>query len=347
MNTILIVGATGAQGSAIVRFLSSTGRYNIIAFTRSASSSHSVELAALPYVKLAISNAPTGYDTEAFLSAASESDYVLVNTDGFAMGEQAETYWGTRLFELSVRAGVKHFVYSGLDSVGPKSNYDPDLYTGHYQGKARVQGWIHGQKEISMRWTIIRSGPYMELLSAVLAPAQGEDGSLTFQLPLDDGAIPFIYLDDFGKYVDWALTNPNESSSLDYGIATTQASGAQIATAAEKVSGKPSQFVNVPIEAWNSAAWKYLPNGGDTKIGFQSVTDQNVLLMTYAENFTHWWNLYKASPNTNKGLIQRDFVFMDRIVPDRVKSVEEWMRKVGYTGEKQALLKLDAASGQV
>ena len=80
------------------------------------------------------------YDSKAFMSAASDSDYVFVNTDGFAMGEQAETYWGIRLFELSLRAGVKHFIYSGLDSVGPKSNYDPELYTGHYQGKARVQG---------------------------------------------------------------------------------------------------------------------------------------------------------------------------------------------------------------
>lgn len=140
MEKILIIGATGAQGGAVARHLSSTGRYQITAFTRSTSSPHSVQLASLPNVKLAINDASSGYDNKAFMSAASDSDYVFVNTDGFAMGEQAETYWGIRLFELSLRAGVKHFIYSGLDSVGPKSNYDPELYTGHYQGKARVQG---------------------------------------------------------------------------------------------------------------------------------------------------------------------------------------------------------------
>ncbi|KAF4335868.1 hypothetical protein FBEOM_10293 [Fusarium beomiforme] len=344
MKSVLIIGATGAQGSAILRHLSSTGQYNITAFTRSATSPKAVELAALPNVKIAVSSAANGYDTKAFLSAAENSDYVLVNTDGFALGEQAETYWGIRLFELSARAGVKHFIYSGLDSLGPKSNYDPDLYCGHYQGKARIQDWIHAQKNVKMRWSIIKSGPYMELLSAVMSPAIEEDGSLTFQLPLDNGSIPFIPLGDFGKYVHWAFQHPEESNHLDFGIAAVLATGEDIAEASEKVSGKTSRFVNVPIDIWNSVAWKPLPKGQDTKIGFQSVRDDSGLLMTYGENFKSWWNLYKASPSDNSGLIQRDFEFLDRIVPDRVKSVGEWMRKVDYTGQKKEVLKLQAVT---
>lgn len=195
---------------------------------------------------------------------------------------------------------------------------------------------------MKMQWTIIRSGPYMELLSAVMSPAVEQDGSLIFQLPLDNGSIPFIHLDDFGKYVDWALKHPEESNRLDFGIATVLATGDQIAKASEKVSGKTSRFVNVPIDIWNSVAWKTLPQGSDTKIGFQSVKDDSGLLMTYGENFKNWWNLYKASPSDNSGLIQRDFEFLDRIVPDRVKSVEEWMKKVQYTGAKQDLLNLEA-----
>ncbi|KAF9766717.1 hypothetical protein IL306_000837 [Fusarium sp. DS 682] len=248
MKTILVIGATGAQGGAIVRYLSSIGQYQITAFTRSASSSHAMKLTESPNVKLAISSASSGYDTDAFLSTASNTDYVLVNTDGFTLGEQAETYWGIRLFELAARAGVKHFIYSGLDSVGPKSNYDPDLYCGHYQGKARVQG-----SSTSILPDTILSGPYMELLSAVLSPAN-EDRSLIFQFPLDNGSIPFIHLEDFGKYINWALKNPDKSSSLDFGIATVQATGDQVAKACKAVTGRPSQFINVPIEAWNSMA---------------------------------------------------------------------------------------------
>lgn len=194
-----------------------------------------------------------------------------------------------------------------------------------------------------MWWTIIRSGPYMELLSAVMAPAHGSDGSLQFQLPLDKGAIPFIHLGDFGRYVDWALSNADESAGKDFGIATAHVTGQEIAETCTKFTGKPSEFVNIPVEAWNQVAWKGLPNGPDTKIGFQTIKDDRALLMSYGENFAHWWGLYKASSG-NTGLIRRDYVFLDRIVPDRVKSLAEWMEKVGYTGEKEEVLNIEAVT---
>jgi uncharacterized protein YbjT (DUF2867 family) len=142
MKTVLVLGATGAQGKAITEHLSKTGEYQILAYTRSPESPHAQELAALPNVKPVSSGASSGYDLEAFTAAAQKSDYVIVNTDGFATGEIAETYWGIRLFQLAERAGVKHLIYSGLDSLGKETNYDPDYYVGHYEGKARVQGKI-------------------------------------------------------------------------------------------------------------------------------------------------------------------------------------------------------------
>lgn len=198
---------------------------------------------------------------------------------------------------------------------------------------------MHAQKDLSMKWTIIRSGPYMEMLSALMCPAEQADGSLHFQLPMDDGAIPFIYLGDFGRYIDWVFSNRDVSAGLDLGIATTHATGTQVAEACEKATGKPSKYTPIPIEVWNSVAWKALPNGPDTKIGFQTVKDHDSLLMTFGENFAHWWKLYQASAD-NTGLIQRDYAFLDKILPDRVKSVDDWMSKVNYTGAKENLLNL-------
>lgn len=66
MKSILIVGATGAQGGAIVETLSSTNEYNILAFTRSETSSQAKTLASLPNVKLVVNNASSGYDVEVF-----------------------------------------------------------------------------------------------------------------------------------------------------------------------------------------------------------------------------------------------------------------------------------------
>ncbi|KAF7556354.1 hypothetical protein G7046_g6320 [Stylonectria norvegica] len=342
MKTILVVGATGAQSGAVVRVLSATGQYKILALTRSASSSQAVALGELPNVELVISDIASGYNIDTFSAAASRSDYVLVNTDGFSLGEQAETFWGIRLFELSARAGVKHLIYSGLDSIGKLSGYEPDLYVGHYEGKARVQEWMQAQKNSKMAWTIIRSGPYIESLSSLMAPAVSDDGTMTFQLPLADGAIPFIHLGDFGNYVRWALEHPEQSNRLDFGVATSHVSGNEIAEASQRVTGKPATYAAIPIEAWNSVAWGNLPRGPQTKIGFQTVKDDNALTMSYGDNFAHWWNLYKASNTDNTGLIQRDYGFLDKILPERVRSVEEWMRKVGYTSERRQLLKLQS-----
>ena len=199
--------------------------------------------------------------------------------------------------------------------------------------------WIHAQKDSQMKWTIIRSGPYMELLSAVMNPTKDEDGATVFTLPLGEGNLPFIHLSDFPKYVDWALSNPEESDHLDFGIATAHISGDQIAADVSAYTGKPSKYVDITADAWNAEAWKSLPNGPQTKIGFQYIKDDNALSMSYGENFENWWNLYKVSAG-NQGLITRDYAFLDKIVPDRVKSLEEWLKKVQYTGDRQSVMKL-------
>lgn len=39
----------------------------------------------------------------------------FVNTDGFTVGEAAETFAGIKIFELAKAARVRHFVWSSLD----------------------------------------------------------------------------------------------------------------------------------------------------------------------------------------------------------------------------------------
>jgi hypothetical protein len=139
MKTGLIIGGTGRQGEAIVQFLSSTNQYHFLILTRNTTSDSALKLAALPNVDLVANNALNGYDFESFLSAASRSEFVFINTDGFTLGERAEIYWGIGLFELARKAGVEHFKYSGLNHNGEETAFDPKSYVGHYEGKARVQ----------------------------------------------------------------------------------------------------------------------------------------------------------------------------------------------------------------
>ncbi|KIW88132.1 uncharacterized protein Z519_11243 [Cladophialophora bantiana CBS 173.52] len=338
MKTIVFIGGTGAQGGAIIRTLSSTNEYKVLALTRSTSSSAAQEIAHLPNVELIESKASFGYDVDKFYEAAQRSDYAFINTDGFALGEQAETYWGIRLFELSARAGVKHLIWSGLDYNGRKTGYDPKFYVGHYEGKARVTEWMRSQPTSPMAWSVINSGPYIEMLWELLLPERGSDDVYRFKLPLGQGAIPFVHLGDFGRYVAWIYANQDESNGMILDIAVAHVSGPDLAKAFTAATGKKAEYIYEPANENVEKHFKHLPKGVDTKVGITSVKDENALLLTFGENFTNWWNLYQNSAH-NKGIIQRDYVLLDRILPDRVKSAEEWMRKVGYDGTRRKVIK--------
>lgn len=330
MHSILVIGGTGAQGAEVVRYLSSTGQYAVRAQTRNVESAPAKELGALPNVTLVTG----GYDDVSLTAALEDMEYVFVNTDGFSIGQQAETYWGIRIFELARRAGANHLVYSGLDYVGPKTNFDPKYEVGHYLGKAYVAEYMKAQPTSPMNWSVIRSGPYMESLFDNMKPRTNEDSTqFIFTLPLGDGKVPFIVLSDFARYVDWLFAHPEQSTGLDLHVSSAHATGADIANAFTVTNpGKKGIYANVPISAVNEIAWAKLPKKKETKVGYRSVSDDRALLQTFEQNFTNWWNLYKDS------VITRDYELLDRILPDRIRTVEEWMEKEGYNGEGKGIL---------
>lgn len=282
-----------------------------------------------------------GYDDVSLTAALAEQDYVFVNTDGFAIGQQAETYWGIRIFELARRAGIKHLVYSGLDYLGPKTSNNPRYEVGHYLGKAYVAEFMKAQPTSPMKWSIISSGPYMESLFDNMKPQANANGKeFTFALPLGEGAIPFIVLHDLARYVDWLFDHSQVSTGMNLHVATVHASGKDVAEAfATTNPGKKGVYRAIPVSAWHDVAWAKLPKKKETKIGFRSVNDDRALLQTYEQNFTAWWELYKNSAgNKPDGVIVRDYEMLDRILPDRIKSVEEWMKKEDYNGDGKSIL---------
>lgn len=52
MKSILVVGATGQQGGSVVRALSQSGRYHVLALTRNTSSAKAQQIASLPNIQL-------------------------------------------------------------------------------------------------------------------------------------------------------------------------------------------------------------------------------------------------------------------------------------------------------
>jgi hypothetical protein len=83
-----------------------------------------------------------------------------------------------------------------------------------------------------MAWTVINSGPYIEQLGGSKKPIKMADGTYLFAFPLPEGAVPYIYLDDFAAYIDWIFQNPTESNGMTLDVAVTFTA----------VTGKPPSF---------------------------------------------------------------------------------------------------------
>lgn len=280
-------------------------------------------------------------DEPALRKAFSGIDLAFVNTNSWSLGIKNEIYWGIRIYELAVQAGVKHFIWSSLDNFAFDTKYDEDLRVGHYYGKAHVEQWLSSipQRADSTRWSVLTTGPYIEMLSELLRPSRDKNGLYSFNAPLAQGAVPFVHLDDLGVYVDWIFAHIDESAGMNLKVAVEHVSYDYLAKIFTKLTGKPAQYRDITFEqAFTDGPFAPI---AELKLGSETAGDDPTLL-SYRENFTAWWKLYQKS-GENKGILKRDYQLLDRIFPGRVRSLEQWMRKVNYTGEPRLVLKAPGA----
>ena len=136
LKEVAIIGGTGAQGFPIVTALSATGRYQVRVLTRSASSSQAQELAALQNVTLVEGDQ---LDERAIHQLFNGVHAVFVNTNGSAIGEKNETFFGMRFYEIARSEKVEHFIYAAVDYCLKKSGWDEKCHWGN-DAKGRVGG---------------------------------------------------------------------------------------------------------------------------------------------------------------------------------------------------------------
>ncbi|KAL7916758.1 hypothetical protein GGI35DRAFT_485908 [Trichoderma velutinum] len=321
METVLIIGGTGAQGIPVIQALTSDHKYAVRVITRNAATPEAQSLAKIHGVTILEGDC---YDESTLRSIFPGVDRVFANTNGVAIGEMAEVYWGIRLYELSREFGVKHFVYASLLYASKIGNFSDKYRVGHCDGKARVAEYVSAQPTSPMAWSIITSCLYMESLSEFLLPAyEPSDDMHVFALPLGQGRCSMISLDDYAAFVRWTLDNLAQSNGLNLNVVTDSITGHDLAAAFSKVTGKKSVYRDVSLDEYFRLP--IFPDP-DAKMGASG-------LLTVRKNFSGLWNSWKDD------LWTWDHQVLDRVLPARIKSVEEWMVKTGYTGKAVLLLK--------
>ena len=127
--------------------------------------------------------------------------------------------------------------------------------TGHYDGKGRVGEWILFQNQVNsdrMGAAVFTSGPYIEMVISPGTPMTPtvEDGVLTWRVPLGEGAVPHVSLEDCGYYVRWLFDHPERANGMDLEVAIDDVAYADLAAAFEKVTGHPARYIDTDLDTY-------------------------------------------------------------------------------------------------
>ena len=165
-----------------------------------------------------------------------------------------------------------------------------------------------------------------------MSPRLTNDGTVEWRVPLGNGAVVHIALEDCGKYVRWMFDNAfsadgkaGRAAGIDLAVATEHVRYEDVAKAFKKVTGKPARFVNVSEDEY----WASMPHGFKTyRPGqeYSGMRDDDGSIMAFQENFTGFWRMWQASGGSDP-LIKRDYALLDEILPDRIRSVEEFFER--------------------
>jgi len=324
---IFIVGGTGAQGIPVIQSLVVDKKYSVRVLTRDPTSARAKSLLALGNVELLQGT----FADESVLRAGYQScDGAFINIDGFNTGEKTEIYWAIRAYELAIEEGIKFFVYGNLDFAYRKSGYDARMRAGHYDGKGRVGEWILFQNQRNgkrMGAALFTTGPYIEMAisSHTIMTPRVEDGVVTWRVPLGEGTVTHVSLDDCGYYVRWLFDHPERANGMDLEVGIADIPYAELASAFERVTSHPARYVDVSLdEYWNKGP---MASAADIPAGYNA-DKEDPSTMTVKDNFTAFWNIWKYR------VITRDYNLLDEIHPNRIRSAEDFFRKEDKKGKE-------------
>ena len=188
LPTILVTGATGAQGGSVARALLSTRRYLVRCLTRDTTSEKA----------LALQNAGAAlvegdFDDKDSLLAAMKGCYGVFGVTNFWEHYEKEFQQGRNLIDAVQASGVSHFVYSGLPAYFELSN--GQFPVPHCDIKAALENYT---RSLALPATFVHIAFYYENFFSFFPPQKREDGFYYFGFPQGDTSLAMASVEDIG-----------------------------------------------------------------------------------------------------------------------------------------------------
>jgi uncharacterized protein YbjT (DUF2867 family) len=201
---IAVIGATGAQGGAVVNALIASGAFRVRAVTRNpATYSGPADEVVAADLADAVSL------QEAFVGA-----YGVFALSNFMGAELDEFTQGRHAVEAAAKAGVRHFVWSTQPNVEILSDGAFDVP--HFTDKARVDDLVRAAGFTAH--TFVIPPFYFENLVGVMAPQPLPDGGNGWVLPISGDArvVHAASIEDLGGVVAGAFEHPDAVGAGSY-----------------------------------------------------------------------------------------------------------------------------------
>jgi uncharacterized protein YbjT (DUF2867 family) len=271
-KTIAVVGASGAQGGGLVRAILADprGGFSARALTRDVTSAKARALAAAEVVAADVD------DTES-LRRAFDGAYgafcVTFFWDHFS--PEKEQAQAKAMAQAAQQAGVKHVIWSTLEDTRKWIPLDdprmPTLHgkykVPHFDAKGEANQFF---ADAGVPTTWLNTSFYWDnLIHFGMGPKKGEDGKLSFVLPMGDKKLPGIAVEDIGRCAYGIFKRPDLVGKT-VGIAGEHLSGAQMAAELSKALGQPVTHAAVPPDVYRSFGF---PGADDLGNMFQFKAD--------------------------------------------------------------------------
>jgi uncharacterized protein YbjT (DUF2867 family) len=231
-KTVLVTGATGRQGGAVIRHLLPKG-WGLRALTRDPSAHAAKEL-----VRQGVEVVQGDLEDSASVERAAIGVYGVYSVQDFwAVGAKREVQQGKNVADAAKKANVNHFVYSSVGGTERNTGIP------HWESKWQIETYI---RSLSLPATMIRPVAFMETYYV----DQVEVGILKGKLadPIrGDKPYQTIATDDIGAFVALAFDRPAEFIGKELEIAGSELTNLEAAEVFSRVLGRTVKFQKLPL----------------------------------------------------------------------------------------------------
>jgi uncharacterized protein YbjT (DUF2867 family) len=272
---IAVTGATGAQGGGLIRAIlaDKSGQYSARAITRKPDSDKARELA-----QAGVEVVSADLDDQASLTQAFNGAHGAFCVTNFweHFSVEKEMQQAQNLAKAAKAAGVSHAIWSTLEDTRILVPLDDDRMptlqgkykVPHFDGKGEANRFF---SDAGVPTTLLVTSFYWDnLIHFGMGPKKGEDGKLSFVLPMADKKLPGIAAADIGKCAFGIFKRGTELVGKVVAIAGEHLTGTQMASELGRALGQPVAYSYVPPEIYRTFGF---PGADDLANMFQYKRD--------------------------------------------------------------------------